>query len=360
MLEIPSVLNWLFRAGLSALAKAAWERLRPDDLDARLRSAVERWAAALPEAAAVQPVAMFPPHLPDDVSPDSTPTELRRLRQKLLAHEMPMEDDWFYALAEHWGRRKDELGEDGQPFFRRDFDAVEPHLRALAHSLNDVCTQDATLFRAMVLRLLPQVTSPEKGLELSALEVRDGQRGRYYAEVEIKVLNTGSTAIFITSVEIEVEKMLLFEHMMPRFMQVPVSGVYDLVVAPEDVPGTIQLPVAQVVYPNDADRFVVRVSIDPECPLLFREAICLVRGELVESGERRTPFPEHLLCLPWPRRILGQRGTRDTARAAAQKNVMGLEKLLSETSAARSPRTRELIAEVEGLKVQFGVPPGAA
>jgi hypothetical protein len=63
-------------------------------------------------------------------------------------------------------------------------------------------------------------------------------------------LNTGTEAAFVTALDIEVEKILLPAHAMPRCMQVRISGVHDLVVAPEDVPGSIRLPRAQVVYPR--------------------------------------------------------------------------------------------------------------
>ena len=358
-----SVLDWALQSGLSAAAKAAWHSIRPNDLDAHLREAVEEWASNLPADALVQPMAMFPETRQTDVGGDDRPSEVRNIGQKLLSREIPTEEDWFYALAEHWQRRKDELGKDGQPFFLLDFDKAEPHLKILAKRLVDVCTRDDELFRPAVVRLLaPAADRPVviNALRIVGVEVADDLPGRYHAEVEFKVLNPSPSTIFITSIEVDVDKVLLLEHAMPRFSMVPVSGVYNLLFDPELVPGSARVPLAQVVFANDADRFMVRVGINPDCHRVFREAVFIIRGRLNYNGDCHTAIEPLLLSVPWPRRILGQRGTPETAREAAIKNTTGLEEFLSETSAARSPRIRALVAEAKLLKEKFNLKGGAA
>lgn len=347
-----SILHWLFRTAFSAAAKQVWQKLRPNDLDSQLARAVDTWASALPPSLNVHPDAMFPSHVSDSEGACSA-IELRILRGKILERELPTVDDWFFALCEQWSIRKDSLGMEAQPFFVADLDQVEQHLRDLAQSLHKVSTQDEAIFKTQVLRLLQSDALPVGAHYLEVVDVlpRDNLSGTFHSELDIKVTNTARVPCFITRAEFIVHRSSLLMHAMPRFSLVPISGYYDLLLNP-DVAGTIKVPLSQVVYPNDVDRFVIRIAIAPECTLIFREMLVTLSGRLVFDRSGVAEIPEQSFSVPWPYRIRGQRGSPSSWRVATEHNIGCINEFLEKRRQPTqlSPRLGMLRDEAQRLR----------
>ena len=146
---------WLFGYAGTKLANGVLERLRGDKLTLDLYRATEKWAATLPDEAALASIyALFPDAVADDEL-DERPA-LARLRSELRKPNVPTEEIWRDSLLEQW-RFVRENAKDPNDFFRLPQADARKHLSALALKLHTVCSQHEALFRATTISLLREL-----------------------------------------------------------------------------------------------------------------------------------------------------------------------------------------------------------
>ena len=156
-------ISWALGFALSKAAQKGLDAAFPHSLREALEDEVEAWARSASRVGELYPQALFLPTRELDEN-EAVGPGLATLRERLLALEVPSEDEWFAALRERWLSVRTQYAPDVQPFFLAPESEVTSLLRDLAVRLRRRASQDTKV-------ALPHVVSALDRIEVTLNEV---------------------------------------------------------------------------------------------------------------------------------------------------------------------------------------------
>ncbi len=152
-------IGFLFtRAGLTV-----WKHLFPESLINELNKTISKWSSELPDEIYTPPQSILDRDLIETDEPVSI--EFEKLVTTIKEGKIPNYQTWFDAIKFMWTKKKANLGDVANNFFKLNASIADSHLLELSRELEKTCIENAKLFQVTTFHIFTDLKSDIQRLE---------------------------------------------------------------------------------------------------------------------------------------------------------------------------------------------------